>query len=44
MIRGMAVGEIEPKDVFRVFLKELCVGVMVGAILGIVNYIQLIPQ
>ena len=42
VIRGMAVGEIEPKDVFRVFLKELCVGVMVGAILGIVNYIQLI--
>lgn len=42
VIRGIAVGEIEPKDVFRVFLKELCVGVMVGAILGIVNYIQLI--
>ncbi len=42
VIRGMAVGEIESGDIFRVFLKELCVGMIVGVILGAVNYVQLI--
>ncbi|RGY99059.1 magnesium transporter [Clostridium sp. AM58-1XD] len=42
IIRGMAVGEIEPKDVFAVFWKELRVGAVVGVILGLVNYIRLI--
>lgn len=41
IIRGMAVGEIEPGDFFKVFWKELRVGVLVGAILGAVNYVQL---
>lgn len=42
IIRGMAVGEIEPKDIFRVLWKELRVGMVVGVILGLVNYIQLV--
>lgn len=42
VIRGMAVGEIEPGDIFRVFFKELRVGMLVGVILGAVNYVQLI--
>lgn len=42
IIRGMAVGEIEPGDLFKVFWKELRVGIIVGAILGFVNYVRLV--
>lgn len=42
IIRGMAVGEIEPSDIFRVLWKELRVGMLVGLILGLVNYVQLV--
>lgn len=42
IIRGMAVGEIEPGDFLKVFWKEFRVGMVVGIILGAVNYIQLI--
>lgn len=42
IIRGMAVGEIEPGDLFKVLWKELRVGVIVGVILGLVNYIRLV--
>ena len=42
VIRGMAVGEIEPSDIFRVLWKELRVGLVVGIILGAVNYVQLV--
>ena len=42
IIRGMAVGEIEPTDIFRVLWKELRVGMVVGMILSLVNYVQLV--
>ncbi|MEW4415017.1 magnesium transporter [Clostridium sp. AN503] len=42
IIRGMAVGEIETADIFRVIWKELRVGVVVGIILGMVNYVRLV--
>ena len=42
IIRGMAVGEIEPGDLFKVLWKELRVGIIVGAILGFVNYVRLV--
>lgn len=42
IIRGMAVGEIEASDIFKVLWKELRVGVIVGVLLGLVNYIQLV--
>lgn len=42
IIRGMAVNEIETSDIFRVIWKELRVGMLVGAILGLVNFIRLI--
>ncbi len=44
IIRGMAVGEILPGDLFRVIWKELQVGILVGAALGIVNYLQLMVR
>ena len=42
IIRGMAVGEIETTDIFRVIWKELRVGAVVGVILGLVNYVRLV--
>ncbi|MBT9777845.1 magnesium transporter [Clostridium sp. MCC353] len=42
IIRGMAVGEIEVTDILKVLWKELRVGVVVGVILGFVNYIRLV--
>ncbi|WP_442855530.1 magnesium transporter [Clostridium sp. Marseille-P2415] len=41
IIRGMAVGEIGTKDIFRVIFKELKVALIVGMILGLVNYVRL---
>ena len=42
VIRGMAVGEIQPTDFLRVFWKELRVSMLVGLVLSTVNYIHLI--
>ena len=41
IIRGMAVGDIHPSDMMRVIWKELRVGLIVGTVLGLVNFIQL---
>lgn len=38
VIRGLAVGEIEPKDALKVLWKEFQVSIMVGVVLAIVNY------
>ena len=37
IIRGLAVGEIEIKDYFRIVLKELRVAAVCGVVLGIAN-------
>lgn len=42
IIRGMAVGEIEPSDILKVLWKEIRVGVLVGVILGAVNFVRLV--
>ena len=42
IIRAMSIGDVEMKDVGRVFWKECRVSLIVGAILGIANYIRLI--
>ena len=42
IIRAMSIGDLEMKDVGRVFWKECRVSLIVGAILGIANYIRLI--
>ena len=44
IIRGMAIGEVEPADILKVMWKEVRVGLLVGAALGLVNYIRLIIQ
>lgn len=40
VIRGLAVGEIELKDILRVIFKEVRVGMVVGLLLGVVNGIR----
>lgn len=37
IIRGLAVGDVKPKDIFKILWKELRVAVICGLILGIVN-------
>jgi len=44
VIRGMAVGEIEPSDVLKVLWKEVRVGMMCGLVLAIVNFVRLMIQ
>ena len=44
IIRGMAVGELSPKDVLRVIWKELRVGVLCGIMLSAVNFVRLMIQ
>ena len=41
VIRGLAVGEIEFKDIFRVLFKEIRVAVVVGLILAVVNGLRI---
>ena len=42
IIRGMAVGEIEPKDILLVIWKELRVGIIAGAVLGVANFVRIL--
>lgn len=44
VIRGMAVGEIELKDIFKVAWKELRVGMLCGLVLAAANFIRLMIQ
>ena len=44
IIRGMAVGELSPKDVLRVIWKELRVGILCGIMLSAVNFVRLMIQ
>ena len=44
VIRGMAVGDIELKDVLRVVWKEFRVGLLCGAVLAAANFVRLVLQ
>ena len=41
MVRGLALGEVEPSDFLRVLGKEMRVSAIVGAVLGIVNGLRI---
>lgn len=41
IIRCMAIGEVEPKDVLKVMWKEVRVALVVGLILGALNFVRL---
>ena len=40
IIRGLATGEIELKDFFRVFSREILMGVFLGIILGLLSFVR----
>ncbi len=42
IIRALSLDEVEFKDTFKVFLKELCVGLICGLILAICNFGKLL--
>ena len=42
IVRGLALGEIEFKDIFQVLWKEVRVAVMVGAVLALFNYLRMV--
>ncbi len=42
IIRGLAIGEIELSDLFKVIWKEIRVGVICGALLSVVNFVRLL--
>ncbi len=44
IIRGLALDEIELKDIFRVWWKEIRVAAMVGVALSVVNFFRIIIQ
>ena len=41
IIRGLVLGEIEMKDIVKVFIKEFEVSLMTGAVLALLTYIRL---
>lgn len=41
VIRGLALGEMEPKDILKVLRKELCVSSIVAIILSGVNFLRI---
>ena len=42
MIRGLALGEVELKDIPRILWREIRVGVMLGAVLAAVNFLRML--
>jgi len=42
VIRSLALGEISPKDAFKVIKKEFSIGIMVSVVLALLNFIRLI--
>lgn len=41
IIRGMVVGELDAKNIFKILWKELCIALICGSILAIVNGIRI---
>ncbi len=41
VIRGLALGEIKPKDILKVLRKELCISAIVGIVLSVVNFLRI---
>ena len=42
VIRGLALGQIAPRDIGRVLWKELCVSIICGVMLGVVNFARIL--
>ncbi|MDL2275887.1 magnesium transporter [Desulfosarcina sp. OttesenSCG-928-G10] len=44
MVRALALGEVEPRDFFRVFRRELLMGLALGVTLGLMAYFRVFLQ
>ena len=44
IIRGMSLGEIEPRDILQVIWKEIRVGFIAGSVLALANFARLMIQ
>lgn len=44
IIRSMTLGEIQPRDIFKILWKELRVSLLCGAVLALVNFVRLMIQ
>jgi magnesium transporter len=42
IIRGLALGDVEPKDVMKIMWKELRVSVMVGVVMSLINFVRIL--
>lgn len=40
IIRGLAIGEIRPRDWFRIFGRELAMGISLGVLLGAIGFLR----
>ncbi len=40
LVRAMGVGEVQFRDLFRVLWRELCVGALLGTVMGIATYLR----
>lgn len=41
IIRGLALGEVEPKDILKIILKEFKVSIIVGFVLALLNFLRI---
>jgi len=42
IIRGLAVGDIKPRDWYRVLGRELLMGILLGGILGVIGFLRVL--
>lgn len=42
IIRGLAIGEIDMRDIFRIIWKEIRVGLLCGVVLSVCNFIKIL--
>ena len=41
IIRGLALGEIKPRDILKVLRKEFCISSIVGVFLSAINFLRI---
>lgn len=41
IIRGLALGELRTRDIFKVFRKEACISIIIGILLAAVNFLRI---
>lgn len=44
VVRALALGEVKPKDTFKILRKEFCISFIVAIVLAAINYLRLITM